>query len=152
MIIYMKPQTVYVCPMHPEVRSDKPGSCPKCGMTLIPEAEKNKPEEFRKDSPLSSHDNKVYTCPMHPEIRSDKPGSCPKCGMTLVPEKASDDSEEEKAYKKMATRFWIALALSIPVFIIAMSDYLPFLHLEKIASKKVWSWIEFILATPVVLY
>src|SRR4030042_813207 len=52
----------------------------------------------------------------------------------------------------MTQKFWTALALSIPVFIIAMSDYIPFLHLENFASKKAWSWIEFILATPVVFY
>jgi Cu2+-exporting ATPase len=98
----------------------------------------------------SSHDK--YFCPMHPEIRSDKPGSCPKCGMTLIPLKGAETSEEERAYKKMAQKFWIALALSIPVFIIAMSDYIPFLHLENFASMKAWSWIEFILATPVVFY
>jgi Cu2+-exporting ATPase len=52
----------------------------------------------------------------------------------------------------MLRKFWVALALSVPVFIIAMSDMIPFLHLEKIASKKVLSWIEFLLATPVVFY
>ena len=72
--------------------------------------------------------------------------------MTLVPEKGADTNEEEYAYRKMAQKFRIALILSIPVFIIAMSEYIPFLHLENIASKKFWSWIEFILATPVVLY
>ena len=94
----------------------------------------------------------IYTCPMHPEIRSDGPGSCPKCGMDLVPDKGVETSEEEIAYKRMLRKFWIALVLSIPVFIIAMSDMVPFLHLEKIASKKVWSWIEFLLSTPVVFY
>ncbi|MBE3141116.1 MAG: copper-translocating P-type ATPase, partial [Thermoplasmata archaeon] len=81
-----------------------------------------------------------------------KAGSCPICGMDLVPEKPQDTNEEEKAYRKMAKKFWIALVLSIPLFIIAMSDFIPSLHLESIASKKVWSWIEFILATPVVFY
>ena len=72
--------------------------------------------------------------------------------MTLVPEKGAETSEEDKSYKKMVKKFRIALALSIPVFIIAMSDLIPFLHLETIASKKVWSWIEFLLATPVIFY
>lgn len=117
----------------------KPGDCPVCGMHL------NKEENISASST-------TYTCPMHPEVRSDKPGSCPKCGMDLVPEKGAETSEEEIAYKKMLRKFWIALALSIPVFIIAMSDMIPFLHLEKIASKKAWSWIEFLLATPVVFY
>lgn len=94
----------------------------------------------------------IYTCPMHPEIKKDKPGSCPICGMTLVPEKGGDPDEEEDAYRKMAKKFWIALILSVPVFIIAMSDYLTFLHFENNASKKVWGWIEFALATPVLFY
>jgi Cu2+-exporting ATPase len=89
---------------------------------------------------------------MHPEIKKDKPGSCPICGMTLVPEKGGDPDEEEDAYRKMAKKFWIALILSVPVFIIAMSDYLTFLHFENNASKKVWGWIEFALATPVLFY
>lgn len=94
----------------------------------------------------------IYTCPMHPQIKKDEPGSCPICGMTLVPEKGEDSDEEEEAYRKMAKKFWIALILSVPVFIIAMSDYISFLNLENIASKKVWGWIEFVLATPVVFY
>lgn len=89
---------------------------------------------------------------MHPEIKQKKPGSCPKCGMDLIPEKGEITSEEEKAYKKMVKKFRIALVLSIPVFIIAMSEFLSFLHLESIASKKVWGWIQFVLATPVVFY
>jgi len=131
----------YACPMHCEVDKtyDKPGNCPVCGMHLT------KLETFHRTGT-------IYTCPMHPEIRSDKPGSCPKCGMTLVPEKGVETSEEENAYRKMAQKFRIALILSIPVLIIAMSDYIAFLHLDNIASKKVWSWIEFILATPVVFY
>jgi len=117
----------------------EPGDCPVCGMHL------KKLEVVHKSGT-------IYTCPMHPEIRQDKPGSCPKCGMTLVPEKGVETSEEERSYNIMVRKFRFALALSILVFIIAMSDVIPFLHPENIASKKVWSWIEFILATPVVLY
>jgi transcription initiation factor IIE alpha subunit len=58
---------VYTCPMHPEVITDKPGSCPRCGMTLV----KKKVD-------------KIYTCTMQPDVISDKPGNCPKCGMKLV--------------------------------------------------------------------
>jgi len=136
---------IYYCTMLCE--GDKtypdPGDCPVCGMHL------KKLEVKPKDT---TKKDVIYTCPMHPEIRSDKPGSCPKCGMTLVPEKGVETSEEESVYKKMVLKFKIALAFSIPVFIIAMSDVIPFLKLENIASKKVWSWIEFILATPVVFY
>jgi Cu2+-exporting ATPase len=131
----------YYCPMRCEGDKvyDEPGDCPVCGMHL-------KKEDNTSGSKL------VYTCPMHPEVRRNGPGSCPKCGMDLVPEKGEEKSEEEKAYKKMAKKFWIALALSIPVFVIAMSDFFEFLHLHNIASKQVWGWVEFILATPVVFY
>lgn len=132
----------YYCPMKCEGDKtyDEPGDCPVCGMHL-------KKEETR---PVGK--KTIYTCPMHPEIKQDHPGNCPKCGMNLVPEKGEDTSEEEKAYKKMAKKFWVALALSIPVFIIAMSEFIPFLNLDEIATRKVWGWIEFILATPVVFY
>lgn len=131
----------YYCPMRCEGDKtyNKPGDCPACGMHL------NKEESI-------SSSKAIYTCPMHPEIKQDHPGNCPKCGMNLVPEKGEEPSDEEKAYNKMAKKFWISLALSIPLFIIAMSDFFSFLHLEDLASKKVWSWVEFALATPVVFY
>lgn len=134
----------YYCPMHCEGDKtyNKPGDCPVCGMHL-------KKEEAK---PVPANKKTIYTCPMHPEVKQDHPGSCPKCGMDLVPEKAGETSEEEKAYKKMAKKFWIAVILSVPIFIIAMSHFFPFLKLEEIASKKVWGWIEFALATPVVFY
>ena len=65
--------TLYTCTMHPEVLMDKPGKCPKCGMTLV---------AFRKTN------SKMYTCTMHPEVVMDKPGKCPKCGMDLVKKKS----------------------------------------------------------------
>jgi heavy metal translocating P-type ATPase len=134
----------YFCPMRCEEDKtyDAPGDCPVCGMDL-------KKEEAR---PMQVDKKTIYTCPMHPEVKQDHPGSCPKCGMDLVPENAEETSEDEKAYKKMAKKFWIAVILSVPIFIIAMSHFFPFLKLEEIASKKVWGWIEFALATPVVFY
>ncbi|MDA3820237.1 MAG: heavy metal translocating P-type ATPase [Candidatus Delongbacteria bacterium] len=134
----------YFCPMHCEGDKtyDKPGDCPVCGMHLKKEETQAKQVGGKT----------IYTCPMHPEVKQEGPGSCPKCGMDLVPENGGDVSDEEKAYKKMAKKFWIALILSVPVFIIAMSDFIPFINLEDFASKKVWGWIEFTLATPVVFY
>ena len=134
----------YYCPMHCEGDKtyEKPGDCPVCGMHLNKEETRQTPGSGKT----------VYTCPMHPEIKQDHPGSCPKCGMDLVPEKGEETSEEEKAFKKMAKKFWIAVILSIPVFVIAMSDMVSFINLEAVASKKTLGWIEFALATPVVFY
>ena len=131
----------YYCPMRCEGDEtyDIPGDCPVCGMHL-------QKAEINKTSTVT------YTCPMHPEIKQKKPGSCPKCGMDLIPEKGEITSEEEKAYNKITKKFRIALALSIPVFLIAMSELLSFLHLESIASEKVWGWVQFVLTTPVVFY
>ncbi|MCD6091016.1 MAG: copper-translocating P-type ATPase [Bacteroidales bacterium] len=72
--------------------------------------------------------------------------------MDLLHETGIETSEEEQAYLRTAKKFWIALALSIPVFVIAMSEFFSFLQLENITSQKTWGWIEFILATPVVFY
>ncbi len=134
----------YYCPMRCEGDKvyNEPGDCPVCGMHLK-KVESHSGKSFGKT---------IYTCPMHPEVKQNHPGSCPKCGMSLVPEKGEESSEEEKVYKRMAKKFWIAVALSIPVFIIAMSEFFPFLKLDSIASKRIWGWIEFILATPVVFY
>jgi len=133
----------YYCPMKCEGEKtyDKMGDCPVCGMHLK-----------KEEAQLKPVGEKIYTCPMHPEVRQDAPGSCSKCGMDLVPEKGEETSEEEKAYKKMTKKFRIAFALSIPVFIIAMSEYLSFLNLEAFASKRVLGWGEFFLATPVLFY
>ncbi len=115
-----------------------------------------KPEPHRESSSrrehLSGGDKGTYYCPMHPEVKQKGPGTCPKCGMNLVPEKGEESSREEKAYREIAKKFWIALALSVPVFFIAMSGLIPFLNPENVASERIWSWIEFILATPVVFY
>ena len=142
-IAAVKSQGKYYCPMHCEGDKtyEKPGDCPVCGMHL-------KKEETQAKAGVKT----IYTCPMHPEVKQDHPGNCPKCGMTLVPEKGAETSEEEIAYKKMAMKFWIALALSIPIFVIAMSDMIHFMNFETIAPKKVWGWVEFLLATPVVFY
>jgi heavy metal translocating P-type ATPase len=131
----------YYCPMRCEGDKtyEKPGECPVCGMHL------------KKAENTSSRSN-TYTCPMHPEVKQNKPGTCPKCGMNLVPEKGDESSEEKKSYLRMAKKFWIAMAFSVPVFILAMSDFIPFLDLKKIASEKFWYWVQFVLTLPVVFY
>lgn len=92
-----------------------------------------------------------YTCPMHPEIIQDHPGSCPKCGMALEPMIAKVEEETDEL-DYMSRRFWISLALSIPVFIVSMtSDLAPELLPSTISMLSI-QWFLFLLATPVVLW
>ncbi|KTC78135.1 copper-transporting P-type ATPase [Legionella brunensis] len=90
----------------------------------------------------------IYTCPMHSEIRQDKPGNCPICGMALEPESISLEEETNPEYADMHRRFWVGLVLSLPVFVLAMSEN----HLFTSLPAKLSLWIQFILATPVVLW
>ena len=130
----------YTCPMHPEVRQDKPGSCPKCGMALEPVN-------------VTAPQQKVeYTCPMHPQIVRDAPGNCPICGMALEPRTITLDEEENHELKDMQRRFWISVVLTIPVFVIGMGDLIPGAPLLRVASPGVLLWVQFILSSPVVLW
>src|SRR5579863_6174576 len=93
-----------------------------------------------------------YTCPMHPEVRQIGPGVCPKCGMALEPVMISAHEEENPELKDMTRRFWVSVALTIPVLLIAMADFIPGRPLEQLGSARVWTWFELIVATPVVLW
>jgi Cu+-exporting ATPase len=93
-----------------------------------------------------------YTCPMHPEIIRDGPGSCPICGMALEPLTVSLDEEENHELKDMTRRFWIAVALTIPVFALGMSDLIPGQPLQQIVPMAMLQWVQLVLATPVVLW
>ncbi len=129
----------YICPMDPEVRGETPGSCPKCGMALEPEV------------PTAPATRTQYTCPMHPEIVRDEPGSCPICGMALEPMTVTVEEEENVELVDMRRRFWVSTALSLPVFLIAMGEFLPG-ALGRLASLGWLSWVELALATPVILW
>ncbi|MEH6765571.1 MAG: heavy metal translocating P-type ATPase [Aequorivita antarctica] len=131
----------FYCPMHCEGEKtyDKPGDCPVCGMDLVEEA---------KTSTSSATE---YTCPMHPEIIRDEPGSCPICGMDLVP-KEVDESAENKSYKTLLKKFWIAVAFTVPIFLIAMSEMIPNNPLYDWMPMGNWNWIQFGLSIPVVFY
>ncbi|WP_297446069.1 heavy metal translocating P-type ATPase [Acidiferrobacter sp.] len=131
------PVGAYTCPMHPEVRQAMPGSCPRCGMTLE-----------RASPPANS--TVEYACPMHPQIVRSKPGSCPICGMTLEPRNAS--LEDNAELRDMTRRFWVSAALATPVFLVTMvSDLFP-RTVPKFLSMQMLQWLEFGLATPVVLW
>jgi Cu+-exporting ATPase len=91
----------------------------------------------------------IYICPMDPEIRQDGPGTCPICGMALEPEQVSLDDAADPELIDMTRRFWIALALTLPVFVLEMGAHLGIGHL---VARSAANWIAFALATPVVLW
>jgi Cu+-exporting ATPase len=132
--------STYTCPMHPEVQQAGPGSCPKCGMALEP-------------ATIQAQSKKIeYTCPMHPEIVRDAPGSCPICGMALEPRTVQLTEEENPELTDMRRRFWVSVVLATPVFIIGMSDLIPGSPLQRAFSQSTLTWIQLVLASPVVLW
>jgi Cu+-exporting ATPase len=131
--------TTYTCPMDPEIIQQGPGICPKCGMALEP-----------MGIPVASTKTQ-YTCPMHPEIIQDSPGTCPKCGMALEATTVAVEEENEEL-NDMSRRFWVSSLLAIPVFILAMvADLMPAWLPNALTMERV-QWIEFVLATPVVIW
>lgn len=93
----------------------------------------------------------IWTCPMHPEIRQDHPGACPICGMALEPATVTAATGPSPELADMTRRFWIALALSLPVFVLEMGGHVfPALH--HLVPMRVSVWIQLVLATPVVLW
>ncbi len=132
----------YFCPMCPGVGSDNPGDCPKCGMAL----------ERNPAWVAVATSKTVYTCPMHPEVRQDQPGDCPICGMPLEPATSASgtDDEENAELRDMTKRFWIGVALTLPVFILAMAHLFP--SAQSWADSHVSRWIQFALTSPVVAW
>ena len=138
-------EVVETCPMHPEVRvtrkpMDAPAACPKCGMGLEP-----------AEVPFPAT-KAPYTCPMHPEIVQDGPGSCPLCGMALEPMTVTAEEEKNPELEDMSRRFWVSLVLSAPVLFLAMSDLIPGQPVQRALGHTLIGWIQFFLATPVVLW
>jgi Cu+-exporting ATPase len=133
------PGAVYICPMDPEVRESKPGACPICGMAL------------ELENALPAPDITEYVCPMHPQIVRSEPGDCPICGMALEPRKVAA-KEENPELDDMTRRFWIGVALAVPVFVMAMTADMWTGFVPKLISFTHLQWIEFLLSTPVVLW
>jgi Cu+-exporting ATPase len=134
-----EPHGEFTCPMHPQIKKPGPGSCPKCGMALEPA------------TVTAAAKRTEYTCPMHPQIVRDAPGPCPICGMALEPrEVKAEESNPELA--KMFRRLWICVALAVPMLALMISEFLPNRPMQHMLAARTWTWIEFALATPVVLW
>jgi Cu+-exporting ATPase len=149
---------------------------PVCGMSVAPETSaekydfegqtyyfcstgclnkfKQNPASFLREKTEEALDAESkgveYTCPMHPEVVQIGPGSCPKCGMALEPKVMTLDDAPDPEYIDMNRRFWISAVLTLPVFALAMAEMLPNFH--EIISPNVSIWVQFVLATPVVLW
>jgi len=160
--------TLYYCPMKCEGEKtyEEPGRCPVCYMYLVPEGSDkghrrghvhlmhghgNHEEKERKPGKGKQGG---YICPMHCEGNKtyEEPGDCPVCGMALVLEKGEETRKEDAAYRRLLKKFLWAAGLSLPVLVIAMSDMIGLSAPEEIASKRIWGWVQFLLATPVVFY
>jgi Cu+-exporting ATPase len=129
----------YTCPMDPEVRQIGPGSCPKCGMALEP---------VNVAPPVTRTE---WTCPMHPQVVRSEAGSCPICGMALEPRTITVE-EENPELRSMTRRFWASVALTSPVLALMISEMLPGKPLQARLGAAALVWVQFLLATPVVLW
>ena len=131
----------YYCPMCEGVESDQPGDCPKCGMAL-------ESTDFVQPSQKT-----IYTCPMHPEVEQDQSGACPICGMDLELKYVTADVEDDDTeLVSMTKRFWISVALAIPVFLLAMLPMIGVPIDKWIGGPTVSRWIQLALSTPIVFW
>ncbi|MFK3869173.1 copper-transporting P-type ATPase, partial [Psychrobacter faecalis] len=163
--------TVYICPMHPEVRDVEKSDCPICGMFLKPEDEVAKDDSHaschgkdtdssgvksvkggKYDKVPADYDGTVYTCPMHPEVRDVRNSGCPICGMALEPETLTIGEEDTSELDDMTRRFWICTVLTVPLLIYVMSGMFGVDFSQYGIPSQVLQWAELVLATPVVLW
>ncbi|MDZ4857616.1 MAG: heavy metal translocating P-type ATPase [Candidatus Hydrogenedentes bacterium] len=177
---FMASPLAYLSPLAtlPET-SSMAGKDPVCGMTVDPATAKHShahngttyyfcsesckkkfaasPDEYlrtvtKKAMPQpTANDTRVYICPMHPEVRQTGPGTCPKCGMALEPEEITAEDTANPELDDMQRRFWISAVLTLPLFVLSMGEMLPGAPLVAIPSN-VMGWLQFALATPVVLW
>ena len=174
--------TIYICPMHPEVRDVEKSDCPICGMFLQPEdqvakeatnsdanehdhahchgagadgGEVKSVKGGRYDKVPDGYDGTIYTCPMHPEVRDVRNSGCPICGMGLEPETITAGEEDTEELDDMTRRFWICTVLTLPLFIYAMGEMVG-LNFDQIGpldlSGQMGQIIQLVLATPVVVW
>lgn len=158
------PAVEYTCPMHPEVRQAGPGKCPKCGMFLEPAGAASGHAAHGHAAHGHAHHHPApaaapavkaagdveYTCPMHPQVRQIGPGNCPICGMALEPVIATGDTGESPELRDMTRRFWIGLALTVPVFFLEMGGHV--FDIAHLVGQQTSNWIQMLFGTPVVLW
>jgi P-type Cu+ transporter len=110
------------------------------------------PRRLKTSEPAPPQEGTIYTCPMHPQIRRMAPGNCPICGMALEPLRAGAETGRSPELIDMTRRFWIGAALAIPTVILEMGGHFPGLNLHHYVSPQTSVWLQFLFATPVVLW
>ena len=123
---------------------------PGCRTKFIANPAKYVGDSVSAAPPEPMPEGTIFTCPMHPQIRQNGPGTCPICGMALEPLTVTADSGPNPELADMTRRFWIGLALALPVFILEMGGHLTNLHM--LIGQQLSGWIQLALATPVVLW
>jgi Cu+-exporting ATPase len=103
-------------------------------------------------APVNAAQNIEYTCPMHPQIVRNKPGNCPICGMALEPRTATLEDQANPELVDMGRRFWVSVAFTTPLLMIAMSEFVPGNPLENLVSMNTLGWIQLVFASPVVVW
>ena len=139
-------------PSKAKYRSEKDGAeyyfcSARCQTKFVVE-----PNEFLKSSQSAIPTGIIYTCPMHPQIRRTQPGNCPICGMALEPLGATNESGPSPELIDMTRRFWVGAALAVPTVVLEMGAHLPGLNLHHHISPLLSIWLQFLFATPVVLW
>ena len=150
--------TLYFCSTNCRDRfSDqlvKPASKPPPAKSVVEKPERDcshGEQQHERQVKGDFHSSRVYTCPMHPEVEQDGPGSCPKCGMDLEPKTIALDEEDDGSEADMTRRFWLGVVLSLPLLLLAMGPMVG-LPTHNWLSVHVAGWLQFLLATPVVLW
>jgi P-type Cu+ transporter len=124
---------------------------PRCREKFIADPDRYAAPAAQKPAEPAAPAGTVYTCPMHPQIRQIGPGTCPICGMALEPLLATAEAQPNPELADMTRRFWIGLALTVPVVGIAMAEHAPGLHLDRLVSAAS-GWLQLALSLPVVLW
>jgi len=124
--------------------------CSKSCLTKFRQNPNSFLEDRQEEKLEAESEGTEYTCPMHPEIVQIGPGSCPICGMALEPKVVSLEDKPDPELIDMTRRFWISAVLTIPVFLLAMTEYIP--GLKAVVPPNTSLWIQFLLATPVVVW
>ena len=162
----------------PAANNAGPVTDPVCGMEVNPATSKHRvehggttfhfcsagcrakfeadPDKYLKPkeavAPTAAQKGATYTCPMHPEVRQQGPGTCPICGMALEPLEVTAEAEPNHELADMTRRFWIGLALTLPLVVLEMGGHIPALGLHHLVPQTTSIWIQLLLATPVVLW